>query len=234
MYFTLAGRELKPSRPAQAKVLKFAINTRREYEALFEDAHDEIAIGESSTAYLANPSCIDSIQGLLPTVKIVAILRHPVNRAFSNYRMYRRWGFEKRSFHRAISDEIMGLSNSLPQGQRYLELGMYSQSLKQFLEVFGRNRVRVYLFDDFLADPQGLLGNICEFLRVRPNYLFETHHKHNADFPGSLISRLVTTFSQKDKLTEKNAKMLNNYYSDELQSLQLLLNIDLGEWRERY
>ena len=234
MYLLLAERNLNPDSPAQEQVLKYAVNTWPEYEALFKDAGDAIAVGESSTAYLANPSCIDSIRNLLPGVKIIAILRHPVDRAFSNYRMYRRWEFETRSFHKAITDEIKGLSEELPQGQKYLQLGFYSEALKQFIKVFGKERVKVYLFDDFMKRTRDSLSDLCQFLGVEQDFEFETSAKYNADDFQTHPGKRFKYFRRIDKLTKKDAKMLNNYYAEEMNSLQSLLEIDFSEWMGRY
>jgi len=57
---------------------------------------DRTIRGELSTAYLANPECAVKIKKMVPNVKLIAILRNPGDRAFSNYLMYKNWRMAKR------------------------------------------------------------------------------------------------------------------------------------------
>lgn len=57
----------------------------RVYEDLFRDANGAIAIGETSPAYLYHSGSADRIRALIPDTRLIAILRHPVDRAYSHY-----------------------------------------------------------------------------------------------------------------------------------------------------
>ena len=69
---------------------RLSVSTLAEYMTFFDGARDEIAIGEASPSYLYLPGTAERIYQLLPNVKIIAILRNPVERAFSAYMHARR------------------------------------------------------------------------------------------------------------------------------------------------
>ena len=68
----------------------FPVKTLSEYERLFADAGNAAAIGEASTTYLECPQSAARIGQLLPAVRLLCSLRHPVDRAYSDYLMYLR------------------------------------------------------------------------------------------------------------------------------------------------
>src|SRR5215210_5286768 len=72
------------------EVHRFPVKTLREYEALFAAAGDASAIGEASPIYLECPQSAGRIRELIPAARIVASLRQPVDRAYSDYIMYLR------------------------------------------------------------------------------------------------------------------------------------------------
>ncbi len=65
----------------------FAITERNDYEALFKDVKDEVAIGEASPSYIYVPEVPARIKAMIPDPKFIAILRHPAERAFSHFNM---------------------------------------------------------------------------------------------------------------------------------------------------
>ena len=84
----------------KSKGLSDAATTIEDYQKLFRGVENEKAIGEASTAYLANPRCAKVIKKYVTDMKLISVLRHPVDRAYSNHKMYVRRGLEKRSFDR--------------------------------------------------------------------------------------------------------------------------------------
>ena len=66
---------------------------------------DELAVGEKSTAYLENTEDAQKMKRLLPDLKVLFILRYPVDRAISNYRFSKQNGLESKSLQYALSHE---------------------------------------------------------------------------------------------------------------------------------
>lgn len=148
--------------------LAFPIRSWGEYLELFREAGDFSARGEVSPAYLAWPSVPARVAARLPHVRLIAILRHPVDRAYSSYLMHTRDGRERRSFAEATREELEGSADqSLSYGQlNYLRIGLYHQHLSRYWERFGPERLQVELYDDLRTDPRGLLRRVYRFIGV--------------------------------------------------------------------
>lgn len=179
----------------------FPVVTIEDYLALFRGASGKRAIGEASPLYLHSPQAVKRIKQFAPEAKLIAVLRHPVERAYSSYYMHVRERREPRAFEEAIRQEQEGgenLSLMLPQS-RYLRFGLYSQYLSPYFEVFGRTHLAVHLFDDLKADPQGLMRKLFRFLNVADDFVPDTSHQYNAG--GVASNRFWQTLLMKNNMT---------------------------------
>ena len=84
-FFSFEGRTQGFNGPGQADFMKKRITKIEDYIKLFENVNDELAIGEASTSYLYIPEAVERIKKYVPEVKIITIIRHPAERAFSDY-----------------------------------------------------------------------------------------------------------------------------------------------------
>lgn len=157
------------------------ISSVEEYRKMFVTPPGIKAAGEASTAYLANPVCAERIARYNPDMKIIAILRNPVSRAFSNYQMYVRLGHEHDSFRKAVKDELAGKRKNLPQGRHYVELGYYGKSLSEYYKVFDAKNIRVYLIDDLKNQSAWMFRDAFEFLGVDPSFIPDVREKFNVN-----------------------------------------------------
>lgn len=73
------------------------------YLKQFADVHPQQIVGDVSPQYMAHPAAPARIHGLFPDTRLIAILRNPVDRAHSGYRMAVRRGGEKRTVEQALS-----------------------------------------------------------------------------------------------------------------------------------
>jgi hypothetical protein len=122
------------------------------YSALFREVGGEVAIGEASASYLITPTAPERIKHYLPEVRLIAILRNPVDRAYSAHSL--RWlyaGQERAGFGQAIRD---------------IYWGFYYTHLERYFALFERAQIRIYLYEDFRADPAAVLQDIFQFLGV--------------------------------------------------------------------
>lgn len=171
----------------------FPVRSLQEYEALFENAASEKAIGEISPRYIASKDTALSIADHLPRVKLIAILRDPIERAYSSYLFHRRDGRERRTFEAAIEEEESGtVSDALRHGQRrYVGLGYYRRLLEPYYELFPE-RIAVFLFDDLRTDPLGLMRDLFGFLKVSPNFVPDMSVRYNVSgVPTSRLARMA-------------------------------------------
>jgi len=117
------------------------------------------AVGEASPTYLGHPDAHHRIAETLPDARLVAILRHPVDRAYSTY--WWRHAFESRSFEQAAREQM-----STGKMVGYIGESRYVHHLRRLAERFPRERIHVLLLDDLRRDPNPTFAAICRFLGV--------------------------------------------------------------------
>ena len=136
------------------------------YQNLFKDVSGEKAIGEASHCYLYEPEAVGRIRQSLPGAKFVAILRDPVGRAYSHFLHMVRNGTEPLTdFAQALREEETRACKD--RGfQDYIGRGLYSDQLGRYFDAFGRERVKVYLYEDLSVAPVRVLQDTFRFLGV--------------------------------------------------------------------
>jgi hypothetical protein len=135
------------------------------YSALFQEVGDEVAIGEASPFYLITPEAPERIKHYLPGVKLIALLRNPVDRAYSAHSL--RWlyaGQERGSFGQAVRD---------------IHWGFYYTHLERYFALFERTQIKIHLYEDFRANPTGVLQDIFGFLGVSDTFVPDLSGDYN-------------------------------------------------------
>ncbi len=179
-FFMMEGREVDFTGPGDREALSHVVTSMDEYQALFADVKDEIAIGEGSTCYLRDESSAGRIRQHLPDVRIVIGLRNPVDRAFSSYSHLRRDGRETiEDFEQALKEEPKRIEAGYEPLWHYAQSGLYYESLQRFYSLFPKENIFLYLFEDLKADAPGLMRSLYEFLGVEPDFAPDTEAKHN-------------------------------------------------------
>lgn len=112
------------------------------------------AIGEVTPDYLASEAAPGRIHQLLPECRLIAILRDPVEQAWSDYRHRRRAHEERRDFATFIQDPAT------------LRGGLYHRHLERYLALFRRESLLVLLYEELIRDPRRELGRLTAFLDV--------------------------------------------------------------------
>lgn len=162
----------------------FPIRSLGEYEQLFAEAGGAAAVGEASTTYLECPQAAARIRDLLPSVRILCSLRHPVDRAYSDYLMHlRRRG---RRFD-PVRDLSAGSEWARPDS-RWMRIGRYHEQLSRYFDAFPRARICILLFDDLKRDPVGFMREAYRFLDVDPAFVPDVETQHAAGgMPASMM-----------------------------------------------
>lgn len=177
-YFAFPEGHQPERGPGGVLVRRGAVSTLAEYEALFADAGDARAIGEASPRYLRTPEAPARIDALLPDVRLVAILRDPVERAYASYLGLRRDGLEPQpTFEDALRDDERRQREGWPFSG-LVDAGLYHRHLSRYYERFPPERIRVYLHDDLRADAAGLVRDLLSFLGVDPDFSPDTARVH--------------------------------------------------------
>lgn len=152
---------------------------RDTYLDLFKDGASKKAIGEASPAYLASVGCAQRIYNANPNARIIITLRQPARRAFSLYGFMCMMGLEWiPTFERALEAEDSRFTDLELQRKHpfwfaaflYFRFSLYSNYVKQYLDVFPREQVHVLLFEDLQRRPVETTQEIFEFLGVDPSF----------------------------------------------------------------
>jgi hypothetical protein len=137
------------------------------YAGFFAQATEsQTAVGEVSHDYLFSAEAAHRIQRDLPGVRLIMSLRDPIDRALSVYQ------FRKRN--RTASGTFRETAESAPN---MVARGRYLEPVRLYLEVFPRERVRVFLFDELKADPERLARQLYEFLGVDASFQYDAAGK---------------------------------------------------------
>ncbi len=139
----------------------------------FADAPDVTAVGEKSTNYLESPVAARRIAADLPDVKMLFVLRDPVDRALSNYRWSVMNGMEDADLATALSLEEEREANVAPElryarPHAYFSRGCYARLLRPFFDGLGHERILCLRFEDLIGEPGDTLARAHEFLGVQP------------------------------------------------------------------
>ncbi len=223
-FFALEGGRPAYRGPGDDETInRLSITDLDAYCALFEGIAGEHAAGEASPLYLYDPRVPDRIRGCVPHVKLVAVLRHPVHRAYSAFLHARRDGREPLGdFGEALRAERARIRGGWEHLWHYRAMGFYGRQLERYLEIFPAERIHVLLYDDFVADPVGALQGCFRFLGVDDSFVPDTSMRPNVsvadgDMPPTLCPQLKAD--------------LTRSYAADIARLEALLDRDLSAWR---
>jgi hypothetical protein len=259
-FFVVDGEPPRFGGPGDRTILNRDLVWRfADYQRQFASVRDEQAVGEVSPRYLSTPGTAERIHRRLPEARLVAVLRQPAERAWSHFMMRRRDGFEPRAtLEEAIADEPRRVVENWASG-RYLERGFYAAQLAPYLALFPRERLRIYLYDDLVADPGGLFRDLFDFLGVDPGFVADTSRRPNPSgelrnpllrwlwtrthgprerlrplLPKALRARVsrwvISRPLDRRPLPAATRRWLTGLYADDVRRLEELLGRDLSAW----
>lgn len=216
-----------------------------------DDARRYKAMGEISPQYFYCVECPRRIHRTLPTAKLLVMLRHPVDRAYSNF------GFVvQRKNYRGSFEEFVATRPSA------LESGFYSRYLDRYLRYFDRRQILALVFEEAVTDRGRAAEALAAFLdlcadkfpsslnKVNPSTvprfgslsslavrsgrkLRKRHLESIVDLGGRLgVRRLLTSGSRLPPLDKELRTRLSQPYEHEFEVLESRLQIDLSCWRE--
>jgi hypothetical protein len=153
----------------------YPIRSREEYEAQFAHTEGKKAIGEASPMYLAHPRAPERIHRLLPEVRLIAILRNPVDRAYSGYLFHLRETVGRYDPDRLFEGDAEWLQPDSP----WVETGFYHPMLRRYGRWFDRGRLEVYLYEDLHDRPRELIRDLYRFVGVDESFVPDVEVRHN-------------------------------------------------------
>ena len=142
------------------------------------------ARGDVTPSYLVSPGAAARMKRLNPALKIIAILRHPAERATSHIRLSERWRGSRGhlDFTAILQEHHEHLGKgALLRGKAaapYVPLGMYYRGLLPYYQTFGPERVSVHLYEEF-TEPEQLLKKLYAFVGVDSGFTPNTAVQYN-------------------------------------------------------
>ena len=159
------------------------------YCQLFAGVTDEIAIGECSPSYLYCQGTAGRIKNLLPDIKVIAILRHPVERAYSNFLHLFSSGREPlNSFEQALNAEQERIKANWEYYWHLKNQGFYYAQLKKYFDLFDKKQIKVYLYEYYQSEPNKFLKDIFDFLDIDSNFMPNISEKFNVNKPPKSLA----------------------------------------------
>jgi hypothetical protein len=259
-YYCFAGE-----RPTYKKgKFAFAITEQSKYEKLFKNSKPGQIKGEISTPYLylheRTIQNINKIHSSPAKLKIIIVLRNPIERAYSQYLWRVRDGRENLSFENALKEEKKRMEENYSFDYFYSHRGLYFRQVKNYLENF--KNVKIVLFENFRSDFETTMKDILTFLQVDTGFKFARKNDVNRSaFPrfgtlGKLITveskikfKLLSILPAETRLSIKehfnrwnssnkfplpiseSAKIyLREYYKEDVSSLSTLTGLNLSSW----
>ncbi|MGP1383516.1 MAG: sulfotransferase domain-containing protein [Thainema sp.] len=169
-FFALEGEDLNFCSPDEL-FTENSVVTFSEYCNLFSGVTNELAIGEASPLYLYSHKAPARIKHYIPDVKLIAIIRDPVERAYASYMHYVREGYEKLSFSEALAEEEKRIHENWVYMWYYKRCGYYYEQVKRYLETFESSQVKILLYDDLKRDTLSVLKEIYDFIGVDNSFV---------------------------------------------------------------
>jgi hypothetical protein len=141
--------------------------------------------GKSTPAYMTSFEVPGRIQAQMPDAKLIALLRNPVDRAFSHYKMMVKRKRETRGFAEVVGEKLqpgnLRQDRLLPPGTEddgYLTMGEYGRILEKYLQFFPRRQLLVLFTEDLERDSGAVLKRVLQFLNVDDAFVPANLGKH--------------------------------------------------------
>jgi hypothetical protein len=172
-------------------------------------------VAEASPSYLLHPLAPERVKALVPEAKLIALVRNPVDRAFSHYQQEVAFRREPLSFEDALAAEderLRGEEERMLADPSYFSYvwwnftyrarGRYAEQLERWLAVFPRERLLVLPSEDLLLEPERTHTRVLEFLGAEPHRLGSyprVFERHYAPMKPETRAGLVEEFAEPNR-----------------------------------
>lgn len=136
------------------------------YSQQFPGTESAIAVGEATPNYIFSAEAMGRIADVLADVRLVVMLRNPIDRAYSHYWHDRTRGKIDTPFATVVERELSEAQTETA----YVDRGRYRDQLERVFNLFPRDAVFVSTFEEFVADPGLVYGEVCQFIDVSATY----------------------------------------------------------------
>lgn len=230
----------------------------REYRRLYSQAEGFAAIGDASATYLMGDEVPERIREVRPDARIVAILRDPVERAYSDFLFALSRGEESEtSFAEVLRRYQKPTARHWHMSRYYIQGGMYDEQVRRYQQVFGAEQVLVLLFEELKNNPRNLFIRLASHIGANPGFFATADFSESQNpyrMPKSMATRaarrlrisvLVPEFvmarlrplffdTKKPTMDNESRSLLQKIYEPSLARLEDLLGRKFPELRKSW
>ena len=229
-----------------------------DYQKSYDPLTSERVFGEVSSTYWQSEKAYLAIEKYFPKAKLIVILRHPADRAFSHYNV---WSKKHKINFKAICQNP---ANFLDKPESIvITNGLYYSHLKKYLDRFGRKQMCVLLFENLLKSKKDFFSTLFKFIEVQEDFLPDTSFilrkggkvvspranklLSQQNFLRNVISGLIRPFTtveqryvwskkiqnllvRQESMNQELRDSLTDFYREDIVKLQDLLDMDISHW----
>lgn len=260
-FFSFEGETLSFRRAGNQPdpINQTAVTCLEQYTQLFQGVTAEKRIGEASPSYLHTPKAAERIKFYIPEVKLVVILRHPAERAYSAFMGQYLNGVQKgepylKDFTETVHSEERLMQENWTPIFFYKKLGFYYEQLSYYYRLFPKEQIHVCLNEDLQGDANQVLANIFQYLEVDKQFIPNTSQRAGASgvpkneflyrflknptlksllkplIPKGMGQSLEKAMLNKPRMTSEIRQELVALYQEDVLKLQDLIQRDLSNW----
>lgn len=178
-------------------------------------------LGEATPTYLMNPRCFERIRAYNPSIKVMALLRSPIRRAYSAWNYRRARLRDSRDFMTAIRVEIESGGDvrvARENKYRYFGAGLYSEQIRRARQVFAPENLLLVKYEDFQRDQPAWVKRIAAFIG-------------SAAAPEISRIRQSNVWGYKAELSARDFEAILPHYEADIAQVESLTGWDCGDWR---
>lgn len=213
---------------------KKALRSREEYFSAFSRAPEGSVIGEVTHVYLYAEESPGLIREALGTPRIIAFLRNPVDRAYSQFAFHREFGLDPLdTFEEAVEREAERIRAGWDPVYHYVGRGFYGSQLTRYYRLFPESAIRVYKFEEFFRELVPAMADLYEFVGVDPSFVPDVSRKF---VPGGdprapeFVASPNEGLPETKPMTSEVRHRLMETYAEDIREAERLTGLDLSDW----
>jgi len=176
--------------------------------------------GSCTPIYSYWKPAMERIKNYNPRIKLIILLRNPIERAFSHWNMQRDRNREPLEFLEAVAQEKERIEQALPlqpRGGAYIDRGFYSEQMERVFRFFPREQVHVIKFDDFRNNWHKTVTSVFEFLGVEPSVTLKNKEQNLIPYDR--------------RMTDEERRSVYEIFRSDISKLEELLDWDCSDWK---